>query len=269
MLGFALSMAVAAPAHADISFLNMFRTNTFTQTANGNSLTPGGSFFSASLFPASPNEFTSVQMTYPGPGSPDNLPAFTPTEYRFQTGFFANQAAMDAAFPIGTYAFAATNASGTDSASYNYTGDLFPLTRPYLDGSSFTDLRTFNTQLPLTLQFSPFVPHRSASPTHIFFSIFDPAASTVAFAANFLPATTTNLTLPAGTLQPEHNYIFQLDFSDRQVVPSPGATFNAQLGFGLQTSAQFRTAAIPEPASLALFATALAATAPAQVRRRR
>ncbi|MEX2318125.1 MAG: PEP-CTERM sorting domain-containing protein [Pirellulales bacterium] len=258
--------AVATPARADISIVNMFRNNTFTQVANGNSLTTGPSFFSASLFPTSPSEYNAVQMIYPGPGSPVNVPAFIPSEYRFQTGFFATQAAMDAAFPTGTYSFNATKASGTDTASFNYAGDAYPQTRPYLDGNSFTDLRTFNPHQPLVLQFSPLVPHPAANPAHVFFSIFEPAANTFAFVASFLPATTTSLTLPANTLQPKRNYIYELSFSDRVVVATPGATFNTQIGFQLRTSASFTT--IPEPASLALLATGLGAVALGHLRSR-
>jgi hypothetical protein len=118
------------------------------------------------------------------------------------------------------------------------------------------------------LQFSPYVSHPTANPAHIFFSIFDPAANNFAFVANFLPATTTSLTLPANTLQPLHSYNFELSFSDRVVVASPGAEFDSQIGFNLRTSAEFTTANVPEPASLALFAMGLGAIAAGRPRHR-
>jgi uncharacterized protein (TIGR03382 family) len=267
LVAIAFSAAATTSARADISFVNMFRTDTLTQVADGNSLTQGGSFLSAALFPTSPSEYAAVQLTYPGPGSPVNLPAFTPNEYRFQTGFFANRAAMNAAFPTGAYSFAATKAAGTQNASFIYTGDAYPQTRPYLDGDSFTDLRTFDPHQPLAIQFSPLVPDPAANPVHTFFNIFDPAANQFAFVADFLPATTTGLTLPANTLEPAHIYIWQLVFSDRVVVRTPGALSNAQIGFQYSTSAQFTTADIPEPTSLFLPAMGLGAVALGRRRR--
>jgi hypothetical protein len=166
---------------------------------------------------------------------------------------------MNAAYPTGTYLFAATKIAGTQNASFNYTGDAYPQTQPYLDGTSFTDLRTFNPYQPLAIQLSPLVPDPAANPVHIFFNIFDPAANQFAYVANFLPATTTFLRLPANTLKRAHTYRYELTFSDRVVVPISGAQFSGQIGFQYLTSAQFTTADIPEPMSLVLLAMGLGA----------
>src|ERR1041384_3692820 len=76
-----LLMLGASSARADISFVNMFRSASLTQTGNGNSLTANGYFFSSTLFSSGANDFNSVQMTYPGPGSPVNLGQTSPTTY--------------------------------------------------------------------------------------------------------------------------------------------------------------------------------------------
>jgi hypothetical protein len=76
-------------------------------------------------------------------------------------------------------------------------------------------------------------------------------ANSFVYAANFLPATTGGRVLPANTLQPKCSYIWELTFSDRIPVHSPGANSDAQLGFQYRTSAPFTTA--PEPGTIGLL----------------
>jgi hypothetical protein len=104
---------------------------------------------------------------------------------------------------------------------------------------------------PFTVQLSPFVPNPIATQTYIFFSIYD-ATGHVIFNDGFLSASTTSLSIPAGTLSPNANYKYELIFSDRDTVPSPGATFNADLLFDVRTDGLFST--IPEPSTLILAA---------------
>src|SRR5271165_1407835 len=128
-------LVCGAPATGatNISFLDAFRNDSFSQTGNGNTLSPGGSFYSSDLVEVNPGGFyTSVTMTYPGAGSPVALSPTSPTNFHFQTPSFATQAAMDAAFPHGTYAFTTNNG---DTASFGYAADDYALSRPYLTGT--------------------------------------------------------------------------------------------------------------------------------------
>ena len=112
-----------------------------------------------------------------------------------------------------------------------------------------------NAAAAFTFHFSPFTPDPLATESILFFTIFNFSTNSIVYDAGFLPATTTSLTLAANTLQPGTQYSYELIFSDRTSVASPGADFNAQLGFDRRTTGVFRTAAVPEPASLAITAT--------------
>jgi hypothetical protein len=246
----------AAPAVASsISFVESFRNQSNTQTGNGNSLTFQQTFYSADLITTVANPYTSAAMTYPGPGSPRNLPQTSSTDYGFQTPALASKAVMDAQFPTGTYVFKGTNGATTDTASYNYTTDDYVLSVPFLTGTDFTSLQGMDTSKPFTFHFSPDVTGPNATFSFIFFTIFDFTKNASAFNAGFLNPSTTSVTLAANTLTGGDLFGYELDFSNRDLLPSPGAVFQAQLGFDVRTDGTFRAApaAVPEPSTLALL----------------
>jgi hypothetical protein len=245
-------------AQADILFLDQFKNVTFAQTGNGNTLSGNGTFYSAELNTSIANSYTSVTMTYPGAGSPVDVPQSSPTVYHFQTSVFADQAAMDAAFPFGTYSFA-TNTP--DSASYQYTADDYA-SNPFLTGTDFSSLQGMNPGNPFTFHLS--TDTTSATDPFIFFTIVDLTKGTVVFNEGFLPPTTSTITLAANSLAFGDSFSYEIDYSNRDFVTSPGATFPAQLGFDTRTDGLFSTqaaAATPEPSTLALFGLGLVAAA--------
>lgn len=250
----AVLAATATTARADISFVDMFRNNAYIQNGDGNSLTSNGSFLSLRLTSTGPNDYDSVVASYPGPGSPVNLDPVTPTLFQYQTGSFPDQAAMDAAFPSGTYTFDAMNNANTDSASFEYTSNHFAQTLPYLTGTDYSDLQGMNAAAAFTFHFSPYTPDPTVNEALFFFTIFDRTTNAFVYNANFLPSTTTELTVAANTLTAGHSYSYEIIFSDRTLVDSPGAEFNAQIGFDVRTTGAFSAAArsVPEPSALAL-----------------
>jgi hypothetical protein len=241
-------------ARADISFVDLFRNDAFVQTSNGNTSgyapTPSGSFFSADLFSVGANDYNTVSMTFPGPSSPLNIPKVDPLTFHFQTASLANQAAMDAAFPMGTYSFTASNGGTTATATASYTADDYARSLPFLTGTNFSDLQGMNSTRPFTFQFSPFVTGPLASSSFIFLTIFDFTTGTFVFNAGFLPPTTTSVVLAANTLAPNHRFGYELDFSNRDLVTGIGARFAPQLGFDVRTTGTFQS--VPEPSSLCL-----------------
>jgi hypothetical protein len=240
----------ALPAHAEISFVDMFRNDALVQTADGNSLAAAGSFFALDLNSVNAGDYDSVSATYPGPGSPVSLSVNTPTLFTYQTTAYPTQAAMDADFPFGTYQFLATNAGGSDSTSFDYTADHYSASNPYLAGSSYSDLQNMNPLANLSVGFSPFAVDQAATDAFIFFTVRDNSSQAIVFDAGFLPSTTAGETIPAGTLLPNHSYTYEVIFSDRVSVPSPGAAFDAVLGFDVRTTGVFAT--VPEASSLVL-----------------
>jgi hypothetical protein len=256
-LGFAILLCRPAPTQAGISFVNMFRANAFSQSGDGNTLSGNGSFLSLGLASENAGEFATAVATYPGPGSPVPLVSLTSTQFWFQTSSYASQAAMDADFPFGTYQFDAAGGGGTDSTSFDYLADAYSQTLPYLAGGSYSALQGMNPTAPLAVDFSPMTPDPATSEAFVFFTIRDNGTDTIVFDGGFMPSTTAGITIPAKTLAPNTSYTYELIFSDRVQLPSPGAVFDAQIGFDLRTTGSFAT--VPEPANWVLAWGALAA----------
>jgi len=265
--------AMVAPVNAaSISFVDQFKNVSNLQTGNGNTLTGNGAFYSADLNSTVPNAYTSANFVYPGPGSPATLTVVptSPTDYHFQTPSFANKAAMDTAFPFGTYTFHGINV-GTDTASYSYTADDYAQANPFLTDTDFSSLQGMNASHAFTFHLSPFVTGSTASSSFIFLTIFDFNLGTFVFNDGFLAASTTTVVLPANTLAPGHSFVYELDYSNRDIITGTGGVFSPQLGFDIRTDGTFSTSAIatPEPATAAAGLIGLALIAGlAYVRRR-
>jgi hypothetical protein len=232
-------------AWANISFVSLFRNLESIQIGDGDSLVDTGAFFSAGLEGTVADQYSAVSMTYPGPDSPVVLSQIAPTSYAFQSFFYFIQASMDSNFPTGTYNFDATHASGTDSTSVSYAGDDYPQSSPYVDGTDYSDLQGMNPGQAFVVNFSTFTTGATADQSFIFFTIVDETDSAVAFDQAFLPSTSTELTIPANTLAPNHDFSYTLIYSNRDLVSSPGADFDGVLAFDLRTIGTFSTA-IPE-----------------------
>jgi hypothetical protein len=252
---------------ASISFLDIFKNVEFVQTGNGNMLSNNGGFFSADLNSTVGNAYTSAELSYPGVGSPISniLPQGTPpTDYHYQTSTFSTKALMDAAFPTGTYTFIGFYDATMDRARLMYAFDDYALTNPYLTGTDYTSLQGMNPSQAFTFHLSPDNPGNTAANSYIFFSIFDITANMFVFNQGFLAPTTTTIVLPANTLDFGHSFSYEVDFSNRDLVPSPGATNPAQPSFDLRTDGDFTTRAAalaPEPSTVALLGLGLLAVA--------
>jgi hypothetical protein len=246
----------ASTAQAQISSVDLFRNNDYSQTGNGGA-SYSGSFFASRLYSINANDFSAGTITYPGPGSPVALAPTDATTLTYGSGLYSSQAAMDADFPVGTYQYAASGPAGPANATADYLGDDYAQSIPYLTGTNYTDLQGMNPGVPFALTFSPFATGAQASFSYIFLTISDNSTSNVVFDAGFLPANTTGVVLPANTLLPGHAYTYDLDYSNRDLTPGTGAGFDAQAGFDVRTDGQFVTA-VPEPASLILCAIGLA-----------
>ena len=256
----ALALLTLTPAaEAQISFVNMFRSNSFSQIGNGNSLSLNGYFFSVDLNSVNSGDFASGTVTGPGPTTPVALTVSpgNPTDLGYQTGFFPNKTAMDTAFPIGTYVFHGLGGTkGPLDATLHYNGDVFPASQPFLTGSDFMNLQGVNASNSIALHFSSFSFQSAANAQFQFLTIYDNTLNAFVYNAGFLPQTATGVTIAPNTLASGHSFTYELIDSNRVFDPAGiGATFDPQIGFDFRTIGSFSTSrsVVPEPGAIALF----------------
>jgi hypothetical protein len=246
----------ATAAQAQIFSVDTFRTAEYTQTGNGNSLTLNGYYFSAQLLSVNPNDFSAVQLTYPGPGSPVSLSVIDPRLFQYQSSLFSNQAGLDAAFPFGTYQFSASNGVVSTPTSLNYSSDLYPTALPYLTGTNFTDLQGLNAATPTTFDFSSFPTDPLADAQRIDLRIYASPSDNLIYDSGLLASTTASVSLPANTLQAGQSYFYQLNFTNYLGQNAPNSQFGGTVDFDDQTLGAFTTAAaptVPEPGAATLL----------------
>ena len=249
----AFASLVALPAFAgDFEYVDVFRNVVSHQSGDGPTLSDAGAFFSIGAH-------TQGGTDYGLPGAtrtvlmPDattlTLTAHTPTLYSFQTGGLAGLADMDATYPQGLHTVTLDNGVTAISASFsNGPANHYAGAAPYLAGSGWSSLQGMDATAALTIPVSPFVVDPAASASFEFLTIYDRTSNGFVFFANFLPPTTTDVLLPANTLQPGHSFSYELIYSTRVLVPSTGTNFDAQTGYDLRTNGDF-TSAVPEPAA--------------------
>jgi len=245
-----------------MSDVDIFRNVANLQTADGNVLSGNGSFFSAELASTVPNAYTSASFTPPG-GVITPLSALNTTTWNYASPGLADKAALDLAFPTGSYFFSATNGGPADTTSITYLSDSYAGAAPFLTGTDYSSLQGLNSTQAFTAHFNSFTsalsgPNNSA---FVFFTVYDYTLGTFVFNAGFQPSTTTSVLLPANTLAAGHQFAYEIDFSNRLGVVADGTEFGGFIGFESRTTGLFettaRTVAAPEPSTAALVGFAL------------
>jgi hypothetical protein len=225
-------MAIEA-ARAQLTGDTIFKEAEYTQSGGGLSL--DGYFFSSRLFMTSPTDFDGGSLTYPGPGSPASYSyvSSNPSYLIYQTPYYASSADLDAAFPAGVYTSTATNSITSASQTTSITSpatDAYPHTIPALTAASYAALQAVNPSTDTTINFNTFVPDGSATSSYIFFDVYDSSGAAV-YNQDFLPSSTTAVTIPAGVLMPSTDYSYRLDFSDRLDSTNPTDGLPDELGY--------------------------------------
>lgn len=258
-IGIALiGISVTIPvARADLLEFDIDKELFYTQTNATGSLTFDGAQFTSRLDQTA-NAYNTAQLTSP------NFPAGQPyalnsagTEFSlFQV--FSSQAAMDAAYPFGTYTAHALNTvtSATNSDTISYTQDAYPSTQAVVSSPTFTGLQGMNAGAPFTINYNGFTPGTGTTPgqSFEFIDIFNSIGTDV-FSRSFLPNTQTSVTIPANTLTPGMAYILSVDYSDRIQGTS---TTGTNILYDYDTGVNFTSAAaVPEPSTVLQLAVAL------------
>jgi hypothetical protein len=248
-----------SPLQAALTGVDIFKNISYSQTSGAAPTSPVNFFADVEAYMANPGDFTSVSVTYPGPGSPVSLPLVTPTKFGIGPSF-ATQADMDAAYPFGTYTFTAGPA--TETAAFNYLLDAYTSDIPALDASTFAALQGMNPSQPFTFNFNAFTPNPNASVGETFLTIFG-----TSFGGGH-PPSTTSATMAANTLAFNTTYNWELDFSDRITATDPSSGVPTLIGFDVRTDGSFTTAPSPEPSSMVPFAMMLLGAGVARLRKK-
>ena len=226
----------------DVSLLFVTKTQLYLQNSPANPTLRANPFaFEAGATPARANSIVSGQFTPTG-GATRTLAPLGGGNFFFDGGTFSTQAALDAAFPNGTYSFGlqTVTAPTSFSDSVSITGNTYPTNVPKLLNGTWSNggLQVDATQNYLFTwnDIAPFV-----SPNRMILEILD-GSNKVIFSRVFNPDPSgfnINFTLPANTLQAGSFYTGKLTFERRQVVTtgalSKVGTYAVETSFKIAT----------------------------------
>ena len=222
------ALCAASPARAAITFYDIFYTSFYTQNDAAPPATPDLHVFATRVLTDDPADLASASLAVPGGPFVYNLFPVAPTYY-LAVRNFASVPAMELAFPAGTYTHSISGGNlGAASASLARPAGLFFCDEiPAFDAASFDTLAAFPATQDVALGFSSFTRPAAADTAVTFLTIFDSLGSIV-FNAVEPGESTTEITIPAGTLEPGASYRVTLYFSSRIQI--------AEAGFGSATS---------------------------------
>jgi hypothetical protein len=254
----AATLSSAYSASAGITSIGVEVYKGYYQNGPSSTILNGGTasdILRLDLLIQSPSDFTEATVAYPGAGSPETLlynPVLTSSgAYAVQSLHqFSNLAALNAAYPFGTYTFTANNSvtSATQTASMNYNANNFPREIPALSPSSYQALQGMNPGASFDFDFNSFAGGGTISSTSL--AIFDTSQNMFIYSSPNLSDSTTSFVLPANTLSPGKDYRYEIFFFNQDVGVSAPSLFNAVTSanytYGTFTTA---TGGIPEPAT--------------------
>jgi hypothetical protein len=283
IMGATLCSAGAGPVFAGLITVDLGKNLQLTQVdASGDFANPTD-YFAARAFYQNAGDYDSATLTWPGPASPvsmSNVPGtFTFLNGATAAGYFISQsasygtqAALDAAYPQGSYEYDlddSTNTNPPASSTIQYTSDLYPANQPTLTAASFNSLQGLNTTQAASVSFGALQDNSAFNATagdsdYIFLDVFTAGFGSDVY-STFVqsPGSLNSLLIPANTLTPGTSYSLVLDFDNRIGGSDVNGVSQFQL-FDVKTEVDFTTAAAvssPEPAGLALAGLGLVALA--------
>lgn len=190
--------------------------------------------FASRVFLGAASDIASARVQPPG-GSPIAM-ASAGARYDLFSAYYPTMAAMNSAFPTGTYAFdVAGGTLGVQTGSLNQpVVDGYCAEIPAFAPATYAAMQAVDETQPFTLQFNAFTPGPLANNTVTFVIAYSQPDNALAQYV-VLPRTATSVTIPANALLANHDYLVGLYFSSR--IETPNAGFN---GTGLSIVAHDR-----------------------------
>jgi len=230
-------LGMTMPSQAQIASTILYTSQSYNQTNAG--LSYEGSFLALELPTWTANSFTEGTVLVPGASSPTALTwsqnqTVAPDgtyDGGFVTGSFPSQdgvvstnlAALNSAFPFGTYTFTARNnvTLAQQSATLTYNANYWPTTPaggqtavPALAAASFASLQGWNAKSAATLAFNSFTGNAvtSSNSSMGLLSIYNASTSELVYNAAPFAASAGSIVLPSNTLEANTHYVYYLAF---------------------------------------------------------
>jgi hypothetical protein len=224
--GAALVLALEPSARADgtdVSLLSVTKTELYLQNSSANPALQANPFtFDTAANPTGANRIVSAQFLPPG-GTLETMTKGR-ANFSFDGGNFATMAALNAAFPNGTYNFALQ--TSTPPTAFNdtisITGDTYPNIPKILNGTWSSGALQIDATQSYSITWNDVSP---TSSTQMVFEIAD-ASGAIVFSQVVAPDPSgfnINRTISANTLQVGAYYTANLTFQRRQVTQVNGS----------------------------------------------
>ena len=221
------AFALTPASDAAITFFDIFYTASYTQSTQSPPTTPDLYYFATRVISDTPSDLSGAKLSVPPASVLYTLFPVAPGSF-LAVRNYAGEAAMDAAFPAGTYNFSISGGTlGNASDSIQRVGPLFFSSEiPAFDGATMDRFAAFPADQDVSVDFGGFSPPAGTNVGTIFLTVFD-SNNAVVF-NTFDNASAMSFTIPAGTLQPAASYRATLYYSAR--------IETANAGFGSATS---------------------------------
>ncbi len=208
---------LSGAAQAGLVTVDLGKALQQTQVSSGGAMANTNDYFAARAFYQNTGDFNNATLTYPGPASPAAM-SDVPGTYTFLNGAtaagyyitqspsYSTQAALDSAYPFGSYTYGLTGGTGGPAAStINYSSNLYTANAPTLTAASFTGLQGANPGLPINVGFAAMQdnPGFSAGDSHyVFLDVFTSGFGADVYSTFSDPAGLTNFVIPGSALGP-------------------------------------------------------------------
>ena len=180
----------------------------------------------------------------------------TPVLRVYSSDTYADQAAMDLAYPSTTYTFTADRGAGPESADVVLPVNLFSPEVPYMTGDSYARLQSYDVSQPFDLTINGFTPVAGANNVQSNVLI-EPVGPGDVFSIGIGPGETL-VQIPAGTFLPSTSYSIIVDYACSVITPNAGfGAATSYATFSRDTHAMFTTLPVCPVPSIAFQPDAL------------